>query len=139
MAAIAEALSKCSVEHPIFYEDEIDINLNPKIGADWQLRGRQRRAVTLGKNETYYLAGALHSRTGKVNYIGNSSKNAGLFISLLKHLKSTYRRTKALTLIIDNCITHKSIETLGWLKKNQKFVVIYQPIYSSWVNHIERL
>lgn len=31
MAAIHDALEKCSVEEPVFYEDEIDIHLNPKI------------------------------------------------------------------------------------------------------------
>lgn len=139
MAAIAEALSECSVEHPVFYEDEVDIHLNPKIGADWQLRGHQKRVVTPGKNEKYYLAGALHSGTGKVSYVGSSSKNSGLFISLLKHLKRTYRGAKTITLIVDNYIIHKSHETLRWLKKNSKFIVIYQPVYSPWVNHVERL
>lgn len=139
MAAIAEALSECSVEHPVFYEDEVDIHLNPKIGADWQLRGQQKRIVTPGKNAKYYLAGALHSGTGKVSYVGSSSKNSELFISKLKHLKSTYRRAKTITLIVDNYIIHKSRETLRWLKKNPKFIVIYQPVYSPWVNHVERL
>lgn len=82
MAAIADALSECSVEHPVFYEDEVDIHLNPKIGADWQRRGQQKRVVTPGKNKKYYLAGALHSGTGKVCYVGSSSKNSGLFISV---------------------------------------------------------
>jgi hypothetical protein len=41
MAAIAKAIARCSTEHPVFYEDEVDIHLNPKIGADWQLRGQQ--------------------------------------------------------------------------------------------------
>lgn len=39
MAAIHEVLAKCSAENPVFYEHEVDIHLNPKIGADWQLRG----------------------------------------------------------------------------------------------------
>ena len=139
MAAIAIALSECSVEHPVFYEDEVDIHLNPKIGAHWQQRGQQNRIVTPGKNEKYSLAGALHRDTGKVSYVGSSSKNSGLFISLLKHLKSTYRRAKTITLIVDNYIIHKSRETLRWLKKNPKFIVIYQSVYSPWVNHVERL
>ena len=62
MVALHEALAKCSAENPVFYEDEVDIHLNPKIGADWQLRGQQKRVVTPGQNEKYYLAGALHSR-----------------------------------------------------------------------------
>ncbi len=94
MTAIRDALEKCSAEHPVFYEDEVDIHLNPKIGADWQLRGQQKRVVTPGQNEKYYLAGALHSGTGKVSYVGGNSKSSVLFINLLKHLKATYRRAK---------------------------------------------
>lgn len=139
MAAIREALDKCSAEHPVFYEDEVDIHLNPKIGADWQVRGQQERIPTPGQNEKYYLAGALHSGTGKVSYVGGSSKASSLFISLLTHLKSTYRRAKTITLIVDNYIIHKSEKTRAWLKANPKFNVIYQPVYSPWVNHIERL
>lgn len=65
MAAIHKALDECSAEHPVFYEDEVDIHLHPKIGADWQLRGQQKRVVTQGQNEKYYLAGALHSEQVK--------------------------------------------------------------------------
>lgn len=43
MAAIHDALEKCSVEHPVIYEDEVDIHLDPKIGADWHVRGQQKR------------------------------------------------------------------------------------------------
>ncbi|HHL5070620.1 TPA: IS630-like element ISEc33 family transposase, partial [Klebsiella quasipneumoniae] len=84
MAVIHKALDECSAEHPVFYEDEVDIHLNPKIGADWQLRGQQKRVVTPGQNEKYYLAGALHSGTGKVSYVGGNSKSSALFIALLK-------------------------------------------------------
>lgn len=139
MAAIHEALAKCSAGNLVFYEDEVDIHLNPKIGADWQLRGQQKRIVTPGQNEKYYLAGALHSATGKVSYIGGNSKGSSLFIRLLKHLKSTYRRAKTITLIVDNNIIHKSRETLRWLKANPKFRVIYQSVYSPWVNQVEWL
>ncbi len=139
MAAIHKALDECSAEHPVFYEDEVDIHLHPKIGADWQLRGQQKRVVTPGQNEKYYLAGALHSGTGKVSYVGGNSKSSALFISLLKRLKATYRRAKTITLIVDNYIIHKSRETQSWLKENPKFRVIYQPVYSPWVNHVERL
>lgn len=116
MVAIHEALAKCCAETPVFYEDEVDIHLNPKIGADWQLRGQQKRVA---------------QRYG-------NSKGSSLFISLLKHLKATYRRAKTITLIVDNYIIHKSRETLRWLKANPKFRIIYQPVYSPWVNHVER-
>jgi len=132
-------LAQCSQDHPVFYEHEVDIHLNPKTGADWQLRGQQKRVITPGQNEKYYLAGALHSGTGRVSYVGGSSKSSSLFISLLQHLKATYRRAKTITLIVDNYIIHQRSKTLGWLKENPKFRVIYQPVYSPWVNHVERL
>lgn len=94
MAAIDTALARCCAEHPVFYEDEVDIHLNPKIGADWQMRGKQKRIPTPGQNEKYYLAGALHSGTGKISYVSGSSKASSLFISLLTHLKNTYHRQK---------------------------------------------
>ncbi|EOS93352.1 TnpA protein [Erwinia tracheiphila PSU-1] len=139
MAAINVALASCRAEHPVFYEDEVDIHLNPKIGADWQLRGQQKRVVTPGQNEKYCLTGALHSRTEKVSYIGVSSKSYYLFIRVLVHMKATCRRVKTITLIVDNHIIHKSRETLRWLKANPKFRVIYQPGYSARVSHVERL
>lgn len=101
----------------MFYEDEVVIHLNPKIGADGQLRGQQKRGVMPGQNEKYYLAGALHSGTGKVSYVSGNSKGSSLFISMLKYLKATYRRAKTITLTVDNYI-HKSRETLRWLQAN---------------------
>lgn len=71
--------------------------------------------------------------------MGGGSKDSPLFISLLQHLKATYRRAKTITLIVDNYIIYKSEKTRNWLKDNPKFNVIYQPIYSPWVNYVERL
>lgn len=82
--------------------------------------GRSRR----DRIKKYYLAGALHSRTGKVSYVSGNSKSSALFISLRNRLKATYRRGKTITLIVDNYIIHKSRETQRWLKENPKFRVI---------------
>lgn len=95
--------------------------------------------MTPGQDEKYYLAGALHSGTGKVSYAGGNSKGSSLFIRLLKHLKATYRRAKTITLIVGNYIIRKRHETLRWLKANPKCRVIYQPVYSLRVNHAEQL
>ncbi len=48
MVAINVVLASCGAEHSVFYEDEVDIHLNPKIGDDWQLRGQQKCVVTPG-------------------------------------------------------------------------------------------
>ena len=105
----------------MFYQDEVDIDLNPKIGADWMLKGQQKRIVTLGQNQKHYLAGALHSGTGRVHYVSGGSKRSDLLINLLETLRRTYRRAKTIMLVVDNYIIHKSRKTQGWLKANPKF------------------
>jgi putative transposase len=63
--AIRLALARKQTEHPVFYQEEVDINLNPKIGADWMRKGQQKRIATPGQNQKHYLAGALYSDTEK--------------------------------------------------------------------------
>ncbi|BEH98279.1 hypothetical protein KB20921_10410 [Edwardsiella ictaluri] len=95
--------------------------------------------VTPGQNEKYSLAEALHCGTGKVSYMGGNGKILSLFISILNYIKAMLWRAETITLIVDNDIIHKSRETQRWLKQNPKFRVIYPPVYSLWVNHVERL
>ncbi len=137
--AIEQALTQEQTENPVFYQDEVDIDLNPKIGADWMPIGQQKRIVTPGKNQKHYLAGALHSGTGRVHYASGNSKNSDLFISLLETLRRTYRRAKTITLVVDNYIIHKSHKVERWLEKNTKFKLLFLPTYSPWLNPIERL
>ena len=139
MAQIEEALAKCDQANPVFYEDEVDIDLNPKLGADWMFRARQKRVVTPGQNVKHYLAGVLHARTGRVLYVSGIKKNSSLFIAMLEKLRRHYRHANTITLILDNYIIHKSKQTEQWLRNNPKFRLIFQPVYSPWVNRIERL
>ncbi|EBU0707106.1 IS630 family transposase [Salmonella enterica] len=136
---IDQALAQEQTAHPVFYQDEVDIDLNPKIGADWMPKGQQKRIATPGQNQKHYLAGALHSGTGRVHYVSGSSKSSDLFISLLETLRRTYRRAKTITLVADNYIIHKSRKVERWLEENPKFRLLFLPMYSPWLNPIERL
>ncbi len=69
MANIDAALARCDADNPVFYEDEVDIDLNPKLGADWMFRAQQKRVVTPGQNAKHYLAGVLHAGNGRVLYV----------------------------------------------------------------------
>ena len=55
---IRQILDNLKPREVAFFEDEVDIHLNPKIGRDWMLRGRQRQILTPGQNRKRYLAGA---------------------------------------------------------------------------------
>ncbi|MBQ1784380.1 MAG: IS630 family transposase [Gammaproteobacteria bacterium] len=139
LADIAEALKQASTTHPVLFVDEADIDLNPRIGADWMRRSAQKRVPTPGQNRKHYVAGALCATTGKVTVRYGDSKCSGLFIDLLKALKRRYREAERITLVLDNYIIHKSRETFAWLARHPQFVCLFQPAYHPWVNRIERL
>ncbi len=113
--------------------------MNPKIGADWCFRGQQKRVVTPGKNEKYYLAGCLNAQTRKVTYVKGMKKNSDLFIRMLEALNHQYPHAETLTLILDNYCIHKSKRVKDWLAQHPKFNLLFLPVYSPWLNKIERL
>ncbi|MBN3043362.1 IS630 family transposase [Pectobacterium brasiliense] len=137
--AIEQALTQESTANPVFYQDEVDIDLNPKIGADWMPKGQQKRIATPGQNQKHYLAGELHSGTGRVSYVSGNSKSPDLLIKLLEALRRTYLRAKTITLVVDSYIIHKSHKVESWLSENNKFRLLFLPTYSPWLNPIERL
>lgn len=139
MRAIEQLLATPSAGTEVFYADEVDIDLNPKIGAMWTRRGQQRAISTPGHNQKRYLAGALHARSGKVLWAEGPRKNTNLFLALLEHLRERYRRAQRIVLILDNFGIHKSHLARAWLAHNPKFELCFQPTYHPWVNHIERL
>ena len=139
MKAIKKRLAQPESGVEVFYTDEVDINLNPKIGFLWSPVGQQQTIPTPGKNQKRYLAGALHARTGRVEYVEGLRKNTDLFLCLLEHLRRTYRNARKIVLIADNYIIHKSNLTQAWLKHNPKFEILFQPAYQPWVNDIEKL
>ncbi|CEK21586.1 transposase [Xenorhabdus nematophila AN6/1] len=139
MAKITEAKANISERHPVFYEDEVDIDLNPKIGADWCFKGQQKRIVTPGKNEKYYLAGCLNAQTKEITYVKGEKKNSDLFIKMLDELNARHPHAETITLILDNDCIHKSHKVKNWLTQHGRFTLLFLPVYSPWLNKIERL
>jgi len=139
MKAIHKALKQASETKPVFYVDEVDIDLNPRIGHGWMKKGQQTAIPTPGKNQKRYLAGALNATTGNVVWAEEDQKNTYLFILLLVELRKRYRQAKKIILIADNYIIHKSAMTQCFLKCNPKFQILFQPAYHPWVNKIELL
>jgi transposase len=124
---------------PVFYVDEVDIHLNPKIGRDWMPRGLQRRIVTPGKNEKHYVAGALEARTRRLVTVDAPKKNSLLFCQLVEQLVAAYPRARRLHLILDNYIVHSSKITQRFLAMfGNRVVLHFLPPYSPDHNRIER-
>lgn len=139
MRAIHHALRGCRAQWEVFYVDEADIDLNPRIGATWVPRGQQATVPTPGKNRKCHVAGALNARTGKVLWVEHTRKDSELFLRLLETLVRSYRHARRLSLIVDNYIIHRSRMVRGWLKRHPRVKLLFQPAYHPWVNEIERL
>jgi transposase len=132
--------ANATMSEPVFYADEVDIHLNPKVGRDWMLPGRQRLLITPGKNQKYYLAGALDVLTGKLIVTGAERKNSSLFVSLLERLARDYCYAFRIHLIIDNYGIHSSRETRRALAElDGRIVLHFLPPYCPEANRIERV
>jgi len=136
--ALVEALPR---SEPVLYEDEVDIHLNPKIGADWMLPGRQKRVRTPGQNEKRYIAGALDARDGTIHFVEATRKNSALFIELMRHLALTvYTRARRIHLICDHYCIHRSQRVQAALRElGGRVVLHFLPPYCPDANRIERL
>lgn len=132
---------RASAAEPVLYADEADVHLNPKIGRDWMLPGTQRRIVTPGKNEKFYLAGALDVRTGALHTTGLEHKGAALFCALLRDLAEHYGPdVKRIHLIVDNYGIHSARATQRTLEElGGRIVLHFLPPYCPDSNRIERV
>ena len=137
---IERLVSRARPDAEVFFVDEADIDLTPRIGLTSIKRGQQPLVLTPGKNVKYYIAGALNARTGRVVYAHGPKKNSELFIDLLDVLRRSYRRARSIHLVLDNYIIHKSRQTLRALKDpSGRIQCHFLPPYSPENNPIERL
>jgi transposase len=121
------------------WEDEADVDLNPRIGLDYMLPGTQRQVPTPGKNVKRYFAAAMDAGTDRIVWVKGERKNSRLFIDLLKRLNKTYAARKVIHVILDNYCIHSSKQTQLWLAEHgQKFRLHFLPPYCPDDNRIER-
>jgi len=138
--SIEELVEAASAKDEVFYLDEADIDLNPRIGYTYAKRGHQPLVLTPGQNVKYYIAGALNVRTGRVLYSHGPRKNSTLFIDALRILSRSYRGAKRIHVVLDNYVIHKSRQTLDALATlGGRVQLHFLPPYSPEHNPIERL
>jgi transposase len=139
VAAIQALIDTMPANHAVVWEDEADLDLNPRIGFDYMLPGTQRQVMTPGKNIKRYLAGALDAKNDRVVWVKGERKNSRLFIELLKKLLKRYADRKVIHVVLDNFIIHSSKQTRLWLEEfGQKFKLHFLPPYCPDDNRIER-
>lgn len=139
MAMIHALIDTLPADQAAVWEDEADIDLNPRIGLDWMLPGTQRHVMTPGKNVKRYLAGALDAATDRAIWVKAERKNSRLFIDLLKKLLVEYPDKMQIHVILDNYCIHSSKQTRAWLAEHGgKFRLHFLPPYCPDDNRIER-
>jgi transposase len=121
------------------WEDEADIDLNPRIGADWTLPGEQRLVMTPGRNVKRYFAAAMDAATDRLVWVRGERKDSRLFIALLKRLLTAYAAKSVIHVVPDNYGVHSSKQTRTWLAEfGGKFRLHFLPPYDPDDNRIER-
>jgi transposase len=146
LGALRELLGGLPDDETAVFMDEVDVNLNPKIGPMWMRRGEQAAVETPGTNEKRYLAGSIHWRTGRVvltEGLPREGRSAGLFCRHLDGLRRAFRRYKVIHVVCDNARTHKPERSkavreylAAW---GGRVVLHYLPTYAPECNPIERV
>jgi transposase len=140
LARIRSAFEQVRAGAALFFADELDLSLLPKVGSQWMPKGTQVEVMTPGTNEKRYLAGALDITTGTIYHCVWYSKVTGLFLGLLDTLDRTYPAATFthLSVVADNAKIHHAGEVERWLAAHPRFELLYLPTYCPRANPIER-
>src|SRR3954466_3806060 len=125
------------------FQDEVDINTNPKIGSMWMAKGEQATVETPGNNEKRYISGSIHWRTGQVFLTEGKPKqgrNTALFLAHLDDLRRRLRCYRKIHVICDRAKCHTSDEVAVYLHDHRDRIELHLlPAYSPDCNPIERV
>jgi putative transposase len=140
---LRKVLAGLQEDETAVFQDEVDINTNPKIGSMWMPKGQQATVETPGNNEKRYLSGSIHWRTGRVFLTEGQPKqgrDTALFLAHLDDLRRTLRHYRKIHVICDNAKCHTSEEVAVYLWEHRDRIDLhFLPSYSPDCNPIERV
>jgi transposase len=144
--ALRALLGNLPGDEAAVFMDEVDINLNPKVGCAWMSKGEQARVETPGTNEKRYLAGSISWRTGllvRTEGLPEEGRSAALFCRHLDDLRRAFRGYRVIHVVLDNARTHKP-ETSKAVREylarwGHRVELHYLPAYAPDCNPIERV
>lgn len=140
LQALRQLLRELPDDETVVWEDEVDVNLNPKIGCMWMLKGQQAQVLTPGDNEKRYLAGSLHWRTGTLFCTEGDRRDSKLFLQHLEELRHKLRRYRVIHVILDNAKFHDCAAVAEYYGKwYGRIVFHFLPKYAPELNPIERV
>ena len=140
VAAIRALLAALPPTEAAVWEDEADVDLNPRVGFD-MLPGTQRTLPTPGRNVKRYFAAAMDAATDRAVWVQGERKTSRLFLDLLKKLLAdpAYADKAVVHVILDNYTIHSSRQTRLWLEQfGERVRLHFLPPYCPDDNRIER-
>jgi transposase len=140
---LREVIAGLPGDETAVFQDEVDINTNPKIGSMWMAQGRQATVETPGNDEKRYLSGSIHWRTGQVFLTEGrprQGRDTALFLAHLDDLRRRLRCYRKSHVICDNAKCHTSNEVAVYLWEHRDRIELhFLPSYSPDCNPIERV
>jgi putative transposase len=143
---LRKLLTELPADELAVFQDEVDVNTNPKIGSMWMRRGQQAEVVTPGNNVKRYLAGSLHWRTGALILTEGrpgQGRNADLFLRHLDDLRCQFRRQRIIHVICDNAAFHRPDrcrKVRDYMARwGHRIRLHFLPAYAPETNPIERV
>ena len=141
--ALRRLLAGLPDDETAVFQDEVDINTNPKIGSMWMFKGQQATVPTPGDNVKRYLSGSIHWRTGQVFITEGAPKqgrDTALFLAHLDDLRFRLRRYRRIHIVCDSAKCHTSNEVAVYLWEHRDRIDLhFLPKYSPDCNPIERV
>jgi transposase len=143
LRALRRLLTRLPADEGAVFADEVDVNLNPKIGSMWMRKGQQAEVETPGNNQKRYLAGSMNWRTGTLWVTEGSRRDGELFVRHLDDLRRRLRRYRVIHVICDNARFHqadKCKKLQAYLQRwSGRIVLHYLPLYAPETNPVERV
>ena len=141
LARIRQIIESLPTNAPLFFADELDIHLLPKLGYEWMRRGTQTEALTPGQNQKAYLAAAWNYVTGQVWSVTGEKKDRHLFIHLLETINRSCPASKfqKASVVVDNYRIHTAKDVAAWLATHPRCELVFLPSYCPRANPIERI
>jgi len=123
------------------FQDEVDLNLNPKIGSMWMKKGQQAEVVTPGNNRKCHVAGSLIWGTGTLLVSPPCwRRNTVQFLAHLDDLRFRLRGYRKIHVICDNAKFHDSRAVQACLRQwSHRIQIHFLPKYAPQTNPIERV
>jgi transposase len=143
LRVLRQLLRHLPADEAAVFEDEVDVNLNPKIGCMWMRRGQQAEVETPGDNVKRYLAGSMNWRTGRLLVTEGARRDGALFVRHLDDLRRRLRRYRVIHVICDNARFHQAAKckrVQEYLERwGHRIKLHYLPRYAPETNPIERV